>query len=480
MHLRYSLTALVSGFITLSLELLGFRILAPYFGYSIYVFGSLIGLILLALATGYWLGGYLADKEIERKTYFRLVLLGGVYLAIGSVFYGRLLSLIAGMDVVRGALLGTFLLFAFPMVVFAGLSPYLIALLAKQEKVGASAGGIFAVGTLGSLAGTFLTSFYLVPTLGTHTTFALNAILGMLLPLTWLIWREKRYAGLALLLLIPMIVPPPLQRMNIVASADSAYSHLEVVDYGKFLGLRAEQRSYTVYSFFPKKEGWDFDFKLYNLFAVPPLLHPMRSDLILGFGAGAIARLHQLFNPELRVTGVEIDPEVVRLGKEYFGMNDLKNIERLAVADVRPYLRADTGKYDLIEMDIFKGGVEVPFYLATREFFQAVREHLASRGILAVNIYDPSDNRKIERPIVNTMASVYSHVYVIPAGLGSYLALGAEQEITTDKLPVGLPDPDLQGTIDYFKAHIAKTGFDPEGAVFTDDKAPVEQLFAEQ
>lgn len=479
MKVYIHLTAFLCGFITLSLELLGVRALAPYFGYSIYVFGSLIGLVLLALAAGYALGGFWSDK-LSRERFFLLLLLGGVYIAGAAVWHTSILAFLGSWDLITGSFFASFLLFGFPMLVFASASPYLTASLDKiVRSAGPAAGAISAMGTVGSLAGTFMTSFFLLPYIGTDKTFLLNAVLGIIVPAAWLVFLKVKKGALAAILPLLIIFLPGTPVKNVIRAEDSAYAHLEVVDYGNFLGLRAERRSGGAYSVVPKSGIWDDSFMLYNLFALPPVINSAKSALLLGLGAGTLPLIHAGLNPDLRITGVEIDPKVISLGNEYFGLGDRKNIDRMVAADARPYLVKNNSTYDFIEMDIFRGGTEIPFYLATKEFFALTSTRLGVNGLLAMNIYDPHASGAVSGSIIKTIASVYPYVYDVPVYGGSHFILAAKRDLGESGFNRlnEIDNPHLRYIADYFKKHVVRVNAGKEGIVLTDDLAPLEKLY---
>ncbi|MGH7264635.1 MAG: fused MFS/spermidine synthase, partial [Candidatus Rokuibacteriota bacterium] len=150
------------------LEVLGFRLLPPYFGYSMPVWGALLGVVLAALTVGYYAGGRLADRRPEARALYVLILVAAVYGLALLGTYPTILGGAARFGLVGGAGLASLLLFAVPVAALGTVSPFLTRLLAREGEIGRTAGTIYAVSTVGSIAGTFLTSFYLVPTIGTR------------------------------------------------------------------------------------------------------------------------------------------------------------------------------------------------------------------------------------------------------------------------------------------------------------------------
>ena len=470
------LTAFVSGFITMSLEIIGFRALAPHFGYSIYVFGTLIGLILFALAVGYWVGGMLSRRNIKPRSFFLILLSASLYIAAASTFYERIIQALANYNVITGAFIATFVLWAFPMVALAAVSPYLVGIRSEKEHPGHSSGRISAAGTLGGLVGTFLTSFYLLPVFGTHATFVGNAYVATAMTLLWFFVYDKRWLLAAIVApLLTHALPPIGLPASVVHAEESAYSRLEVVDRGDMLILRTDRRSGTAYSVI-MKDGSLPPFLLYNLFAVPVAAKDSKRGLLLGGGAGTLPRIHETLNPDLKLTGVEIDPRVIAIGERFFKLGDLKNIEKITIADARPFLAKDKGLYDMIEMDIFRE-TEIPFYLVSKEFFELTESRLNEEGIFMMNIYDPTGDRRIEKRVTNTIASVYQNVYVVPAGLGSFFVVASKTPLVIAAPETGMGDERLAQLTKYFRDHVRTMSFSANKEVFTDDLAPIETLY---
>ena len=163
-------TSFVSGAAIMLLEILGFRLLPPYFGYSMAVWGALLGVVLAALSVGYYAGGALADRHPRPRTLYLMILVAAGYTLLVLQGHPAMLGFAARFELVPGVTLAALLLLALPMTALSTVSPLLIRLLAAQRSLGSAAGTVYAVSTAGSLAGTFLASFYLVPTVGTRAS----------------------------------------------------------------------------------------------------------------------------------------------------------------------------------------------------------------------------------------------------------------------------------------------------------------------
>ena len=202
------ITAFFSGAIIMVLEILGFRVLAPYFGYSVYVSGSLIGIVMVALSFGYFSGGQLADRRPQKSLLYKLLLAADIYVIIISFFYINLLETLSGLGVVYGAIASSFILFAPSMMLLWMVPPFIIRLMTNDPNiVGSIAGDITAIGTIGSIIGTFGATFILIPKLGSHWTMYMCSILLLLIAVLGLAVRRKGYLLLILIVFIFNIFP---------------------------------------------------------------------------------------------------------------------------------------------------------------------------------------------------------------------------------------------------------------------------------
>jgi len=163
--------AFISGAVIMGLELAASRLLAPHFGYSIYIWGSLLGVIMLALAIGYFLGGWLIDKNPTDSVLYKTIFASAILTAIIPIHSFPILSILSFLGLIWGSLISTTVIFGPPMVLLAMVSPMVIRLKSRTvEGVGETSGFVYAVSTVGSILGTFVTAFYLIPDLGTQKT----------------------------------------------------------------------------------------------------------------------------------------------------------------------------------------------------------------------------------------------------------------------------------------------------------------------
>jgi len=473
--------AFIAGYLIMSLELLGFRLLAPYFGNSIYVWGTLIGLILAALAGGYYLGGWLADKKAALSLILKLYLAAGIFLLADLFFYSPILKYLTGWGVIWGSLTATIFIFFVPMAALAAASPIIIKILTTQEKTGRAAGLVYAWGTIGSLLGTFLTAFVLIPYFGSRLTLYSCFFLALvILAIIFLQsdWKKISWLGLFFLISLPSLSLEKLPS-DVILQTESVYNQIRLVDAEKMvLVILNSQRNKLNQSAYIKN-GTLINFSYIDLFNIGPIITPVKNLLVLGMSGGASVRQHQQYSPETKIDAVEIDPKIVTIAQERFGIRESDNL-KIFEADARPFLERSEKKYDMIEIDLFQGSPYIPFYVLSREFFQSVYSHLSSDGLLMMNIFAPG-HKEIADPILATINSVFPSVYTIPIYdnfmvLATYSTTSLEEiknKVVRAKAQVS---PDLRLVVDYTSDSIQESQPDKKTPIFTDDWAPVEPL----
>ena len=403
----------------LATEIAASRLLAPYFGSSTIVWANLIGLVLAALAVGYWLGGRLADRRPEPRLLGGIVLAAAAWVAL-TPFVARpfLDASVRNLDdASAGAVIGSFfavlLLFAPAVVLLGMVSPFAIRLaISSVETAGSVAGRFYALSTAGSLLGAFVPALVAIPLAGTQRTFLGTAVV-LALSAAVLLGRKALVAafGVAVLLAIP---PGAVKaEPGLLHEEESLYQFVQVVereDGRRLLRLNEGVAVHSVWRADDVLTGGVWDAFL----ALPPLLdRPLRSVAILGNAAGTTARALGVFYPEATVDGVELDPVVSSVGRRFFGMDEIPRL-RVHDADARPFLRRTDERFDLIVADAYHQPY-VPFYLATREFFRLARGRLEPGGILALNVASVPGDTSLLDGITGTLRHEFEHVWVWPA-----------------------------------------------------------------
>ncbi|MCO6451354.1 MAG: fused MFS/spermidine synthase [Caldilineales bacterium] len=485
-----------AGFVSLGVELAAGRLLDPWFGNSILVWASVIGLILLYLSVGYWLGGRVADRDPRALTLFTLAGFAAVAVGLIPLIARPILALAADVFVTYNAaiLLGSFaatLLLFGPAVILLGMvSPFAIRLLVQgREDAGSASGGVFALSTVGSILGVFVTVLVLVPNLGTRRTFFTLALLLLTLVILGMLRLDRRRAlffTLAWALLLALtLLPPGLVRADAgtIAERESAYNYIQVVQNGPEVLLKLNEGAgvHSVY-----REGMGLADGIWDYFLLAPYFNPVParpqdvdSLLMIGLAAGTVPKLFTAAYGPIPIDGVELDPDIIATGQRYFAMTE-PNLRAVA-QDGRYFLRGQAGTYDVIAIDAYRPPY-IPFHLTTVEFFQEVRHHLNGSGVVAVNVARTEGDYTLVDALASTMAQVFPSVLIIDepmAGfdLGNSLVVASMQAATLDDFlanTADLPEPLLAEVAR--RARPNARAAVATGPVLTDDLAPIEQI----
>jgi spermidine synthase len=477
-HLRLGALVFGAGVGALATEITASRLIAPYFGSSTIVWANLIGIVLAALAVGYWLGGRIADRWPRPALLGRIVLAAAVCVAAIPFVAKPFLDVTTqGLDrVSAGAVIGSFLavllLFSPPVVLLGIVSPFAIRLaISTVASAGTVAGRFYALSTAGSLLGTFLPALVLIPAIGTQRTFLVTAAV---VAFSACFVLGPRYllvaAALAALAAIPpgAIKPEP----GLLHEETSPYQYIQVVqrpDGRRLLYLNEGIAVHSVWRRDSVLTGGYWDAVL----VAPSLLgRPLRRVAILGNAGGTIARALGVYYPAARVDAVEIDPAVTRVAYRYFGLGDNPRVT-VHDADARPFLRSTNRRYDLIVVDAYHQPY-VPFYLATREFFRLVHERLAPGGIVVLNVAATPNDKRLVSDIGGTLATEFPETLEWPVLRFNTLVLGFTRPVpATDIRRRAEATPhDLAPLRPLLLRELRPVA--PAEDPWTDDRAPVE------
>lgn len=481
---------------SLGVEFGASRLLAPYFGTSLYVWGVLIGLILIYLSAGYVIGGRLADRHPSDEVLYQLTAWAGLWIGlIPLVSYPILLASQQGFKelsagLVAGTLLAVVLLFAAPVVLLGCVSPFAIRLLLTDVATGGNtAGRVYALSTAGSILGTFLPVFWFIPTYGTRPTLEGFGLALVLMSVAALWPRRRLYAlfGIAVILawvLLPAGIKPP-QVGRLVYEKESAYNYIQVVQDGTRtdLILNEGQAIHSIYDSqsLITRGPWDY-MLIGDYFRPAQATEPEPTSVaILGLAGGTAARQYTAaYGRQVQITGVEIDPELLAVARRYFHLGDA-NIDTV-VSDARYWLDTQSGKYDVIVLDAYQQPY-IPFHLTTREFFSGVRDHLNPGGVAVVNVGRTTTDFRLVDAVASTMAAVYPSVFLVDVpGFSNTLVYGSTEPITIQDVVhnLGLIREPLASTVAASALAEGDLRVSPyHGQVFTDDLAPVERLIDE-
>ena len=396
------LTASATGAIVMALEILGSRLLAPVFGNSLFVWGALIGVILAAMSSGYAFGGWASDRYRVAAVLAWLLLVSGAWTLLMSWTGQAALFKVAQtvQDPRWGPSLAACVLLAPPAFGLSGVLPALLRLaVVDMGYLGRHTGSMIALSTVGSLAGTWGTAFFLLSWLGTQTLVASLGVIQVLLGLLWLQQGSAKAMKLAGLALTGLLVlgwqllgqTPPVA--GLVHQEDSPYQQVRVRDDDLFRYLVLDRTWHAVM--------WRADpttlFLPYSqlMVAAVALVQEPKRGLILGHGGGSLAKWLALVWPELELDVVEFDPAVVRMAEQYFEYRPPAN-HHVHVKDARVFLRDHHKTYDVIWVDAFARHL-IPFHLTTVEFFSQLRDRLNSNGVMALNLASSGEGGDLQR-----------------------------------------------------------------------------------
>ena len=416
-----------AGAALMGLEIVGSRVLAPYFGSSVYVWGSLISIFLAALSVGYYVGGQVADRWPRAAVLATALFVAGGLIMVLPLVSRPILEAFAAWDLGprMNPLLTSIFLFAPPSILLGMASPFAVKLAATDlSTVGNVAGALYAISTAGSIAGTLLTAFFLIPTFGVRmilyilggslVAFSALLVAGVRVP------RAARQVVTSLAIVALLAGPawtaapasPPSGEPKIVFEKDSVYHRIRVEDYANVRYLRFDRSSQGgMYLNNP----FESPFRYTDYAHVAWIFNPeIKRVLVIGLGAGSIPKRFWRDYPGVAVDSVELDPAVVDVAKRFFEVKENARL-RIAVQDGRIFLRRSDAKYDLIVMDAyFAEGI--PFHLATKEFFELARAHLTPNGLIAANIVGALEGSesKLFRALYKTYGQVFSGLYPFP------------------------------------------------------------------
>jgi spermidine synthase len=477
---RLGVLVFMGGAGTLATEIAASRLLAPYFGSSTIVWANIIGLILVYLSLGYWFGGKLADRRPDPRLLGGIVLAAALFIAVLPFVSRPILgAAVRELDAVSvGAVVGSFFaavaLFVFPVTLLGMVSPFAIRLaLEEVEEAGTVAGRLYALSTIGSIVGTFASAILTIPLVGTQRTMLGSAALLVLAGALVLGNRWQLVTlGVAALLFIPAgTIKASDGRLY---ETESAYQYIQVVqrpDGSRVLRLNEGVVAHSLWYRNTVFTGGEWDMFL----VVPPLVgHPVHRVLIIGNAGGTIARAYGKLYPDAQIDGVEIDAKVTEVGRRYFGLGDNPNLH-VITADGRPYLEGTDKRYDAILVDAYRQPY-IPFYLATKEFFELARAHLNPGGVLALNVAAVPGDDRLSHAIGSTVLAAFPQAWRWKPLRFSELVLGLDRPLSRPELlrRVGRMNPAAGSLVPLFRREVQAVHADAE--TLTDDHAPVEWL----
>lgn len=474
------------GAAVMILELVGSRILAPYLGTSIFVWTSIIGIILGSLSLGYWQGGKMADKNSNYKTFSLILLLAAVLIGLNIFLKSFLLTALYGYkgDIRIEAIAASIILFAPASFLLGIISPYAVKLkMQNLDKSGSTVGNLYAISTIGSIIGTFLAGFFLISYFtNTELLLMLSLILIACSLISYGKYSNKIKFGLFLILIFSFAITNSIEkyyREQGLIDIDTAYNKVWVFpatdpETGKkikIMMLNNESNSAM------NLDNDDLVFKYTKFYRLGEHFNPhFKNSLMLGGGAYSWPKYYLKNYPEAKIDVVEIDPSLTEISRQYFR---LANDPRLAIhhADARIFLNETNNKYDIIFGDAFKSMYSIPYQLTTREATEKIFNALNDNGAAIINIIGSIEGKKSKfiQAEYKTYKSIFPQVYIFP--VEKYYDGETPQNIMlvalkSDQKPLFRNN---DSELDKLLQHLWTKEIKTDLPILTDDWAPVDQ-----
>jgi spermidine synthase len=423
----------VAGLSIMAIEMSAFRLLAPSFGTTQLMITNVIGTIMIALSLGYWLGGRLGDRHPTPQGIYWLVTGSAVLTAaipliskpiliwadtaVASQHFGSFLSSLSAMVFI----------FMIPLGMLGMVSPYAIRISAKsKETVGASAGKVYSLATIGSILGTYLPTLIFIPWVGTRASILIfSAVMLLSGSIGLLSVRRGRIMIAALWAAFGCLLYPGLGPVkggtDTLAEFESLYNYIQVVKKNGtvLLYLNDGNGDHSVHDPGSELVGGYWDTFL-ALPAMSALTDEELNVLIIGLGGGTIAnQLSYYWRKKLHIDGVEIDGKIIEAADRFFALD--RRFLDVHVDDGRRFLSSADGLYQVIILDAYKQPY-IPFHLTTVEFFKKCRDHLKRGGVVGINVATFRENPEFLQMIAETLGAVFPYVYVyeIPNNDGAF------------------------------------------------------------
>ena len=491
-------TVFASGMTSMAAEFGASRLLGNIFGTSNPVWAVIIGLILVYLTAGYFIGGRWADRTPQPKTMYALLAWGAFTLGIVPYISSPVLRLAANafdnlqIGILAGAFTGVLILFIVPVTLFGMISPFAIRLsMNDSSKAGNVSGTIYGISTIGSFIGTFLPTLLLIPTIGTTHTFLVFslallvvALAGLVLSAGWRVVTPYFLMVIALGLLAYFGGRGGIkQTSGQIYETESAYNYIQVLELNgtRYLRLNEGQGIHSEYNPQTLEYGGPW-----QQFLVGPFFYADRKPeevhriAIVGLAAGTTARQAAAVFPNVVIDGFEIDPKIVDVGRKYFDMN-IPNLN-VIIQDGRWGLSSSPEKYDLICVDAYRPPY-IPPHLTTQEFFQIAADHLNPDGVIAINVGRSPGDRRLIDGLATTLGTIFPSIYVmdIPNTFNSlvYATLQPTNQVNLTRNLSTLAARQSANPLLIDSMTLALDNLQPapqHTVVFTDDKSPIEWI----
>lgn len=474
------LAVIVGGAAVLAVELLGTRIIAPFYGASLYLWSAQISVALAALSVGYAIGGRWADRGPKLERFALVIGLAGVWIALIPVMRTPALAISESAGLRAAVLITSAVLFFPPLTLLGMISPYAIRLKASSlDVVGRTAGNLYSVSTVASVFAAIATGFFLIPNIGvTRLLLLIGLCLVATSAIGLLLGRNAKAVATAVILLAisagSFAAAPELKanpEIGLLEVRQSAYGEIRVVEVDGTRFMVLDGGIHTMID----PATWDSHFAYVHVLDIVKTMYREPGEMLLvGLGGGSVVKSFR--RDGWKVDAVEIDPEVTEVAYSHFGLFPVE--AEVHTMDARQYLITNDKKYSLLVMDAF-GSSSIPFHLVTKEAFELVRTRMTEHGILAMNIEAVGWDDQIVKSLSATLDQVFDHVVILPIAeppdqIGNLVLFASDRSLD---LPDELPVPRDRFSPEYNRVHAWDNRFTAQqdwGPVLTDDLNPVD------
>ncbi len=476
---KYTLELIVflSGAVVMVLEIVGVRLVAPYFGTSLPIWTTIIGIVLASLSIGYYYGGTLADKGATYQKLSFIMAGAGALIGFTMLLQNTVFAFISGFEfsLITRATLAILVLFAPAAVLLGIVSPYAVRLrIDSVSTSGATVGRLSALSALGSIVGTMLAGLVLLGLWGSRDILLMLALLQLALSL--LVYRQRRLVLIVIMLAVVFILGRSYGQLDVVADIDTAYNRVWVVDKGNIRVLSVGGVSESAIYLSGNPELVFGYTRLYQL--VEHFMPGVKRALMLGGAGYTYPRDFLRKNPQATIDVVEIDPGMTQIARDYFRLKDDPRL-RVIHEDGRIFLNESSETYDVFFGDAFGSYYSIPFQLTTREAVQKIYERLSDDGVAFVNLIGSigGETGKFIRAEYHTYKERFPHVYLFPVII-------ADADAVQNIMLIAFKnetEPSLVSMVPEFETMLGRRWTQEiarDVPILTDDFAPVDQYIA--
>ncbi len=475
-------TAALTGAAILIVEILGAKMLSPYVGTSHFVWTAQITVTLISLALGYYLGGIMVDRSPKLDRLFFCILLAALYLAVSVLVVKQVAYAFLKHNLALGALMASATLFFVPLTLLAAVGPFLIRILALSfTAIGSQVGRLSAMSTLGSVLGTLLIGYVLIPFLANSVTMYLTSgILCLSSGMYFAIWGKRNIGGAAVVALIALGIgfvgvrhdlQPHWTRAKELYRGNSNFGMLQVIQLNNttrryYLNDFLVQNTYDTQS---RKSTSLFTYMLRYL--TQAYTTNLQSALCIGMGVGIVPA--EFARSGMKVDVVEINPAVVPVARDFFDFEPDKC--QITFGDGRYVINRSQSKYDAVVLDAFLGDSS-PSHLMTREAFENIRRILNPNGVLVINCFGDTAAGKdfFAASLAKTLGTVFTSVRAHTTGNGNlFFAASANPNLQLRAISTADAHPEVASQVSMCMGSVVKIDTS-DGVILTDDFNPID------